>query len=247
MLKLDVKSVKLYMSGSPNSIRYTNYVVNLASFLLQIFYMTVFSHLQVVVPRSGALTGIRCAYFAGIVAALCCANEVLAGPIMPRVVIASPIQPDPVTAIAPSYRSFTARLAAGGDVVGGEEVGGEEVGLKSDSGSPVAVMTIDEAAVSSGAVAKPEPVSVIAMRPQNADVSDSNRIFQARVISELSEFAFPRPERESRLFDELYLYFPVAGEVTAEVSVVGGALNGAVFAPPRRNDRSSNAIFSEVE
>jgi hypothetical protein len=219
--------------------------------------MATFLHLQVTAPRLFALSAGKCACFAGIVAVLCCGNELLARPafsevlqnsrlfifkndsgylagsVVPQVVVAGPMQRNLITTIAPSYRSFVARLAAADDAAS----------LGSDSGL---LMASGEAA-SSGAVVQPTPLPVIATQPQGADVLDSDRIFRAHAVSESGEFAFPRPRRELRLFDELYLYFPVAGEETSEVSVIGGVLNGAVFAPPKSNNRSSNAIFSEVK
>jgi len=134
----------------------------------------------------------------------------------------------------PSYRSFEERAAALRGASNAAPVVNAE-GLKSTS-------VVEES--SKGSLAADGSVNQVAT---NNKSRQPDRVFSAGGDPVVSELVFPRPMRESRLFNEIYLYFPVAQEETSEVSVVGGALNGAVFAPPVSPNRSSRAIYREVE
>jgi hypothetical protein len=110
--------------------------------------------------------------------------------------------------------------------------------LNSEAAAPDggAVLTSGTRAESDGA-AETEPGNTM-RRP--------DRVMRAAEVPLVSDFRFPRPQRDTRLFDEVFLYFPIAHNMDAIGAFDGDQMRGAVFAPPSEVGLRSRAIMREV-
>ena len=58
------------------------------------------------------------------------------------------------------------------------------------------------------------------------------RVFHAGGATLRGPYSFPRPQHTSRLFDEIYLHFPVAADQQQGINLEGELNQSAVFEPP---------------
>ena len=88
--------------------------------------------------------------------------------------------------------------------------------------------------------ASPEP-KVSDSKP-NKDV----RVFHAGGATLRGPYSFPRPQHKDRLFDEIYLHFPVAFDQKEETSIQGELNQSAVFEPLTAVIPSSSSSYLQV-
>lgn len=88
--------------------------------------------------------------------------------------------------------------------------------------------------------AKPEP-EVSSPQP-----SKKVRVFHSGGATLRGPYSFPRPQHADRLFDEIYLHFPVAVDQNPAVSLEGELNQSAVFEPPTAVVPSSSSSYLQV-
>lgn len=89
-------------------------------------------------------------------------------------------------------------------------------------------------------VAMPEP-PVLSPKP-----SKKVRVFHSGGATLKGPYAFPRPQHTDRLFDEIYLHFPVSVDQQQEMSIQGELNQSAVFDPPTVVTPSSSSSYLQV-
>lgn len=72
------------------------------------------------------------------------------------------------------------------------------------------------------------------------------RVFHAGGASLRGPYSFPRPQHASRLFDEIYLHFPVAADQQQGINLEGELNQSAVFEPPTAVTPSSSSTYLQV-
>ena len=72
------------------------------------------------------------------------------------------------------------------------------------------------------------------------------RVFHAGGATLRGPYSFPRPQHTDRLFDEIYLHFPVAGDQQQGMSLEGELNQSAVFEPPTAVNSSSSSSYLQV-
>jgi hypothetical protein len=98
-------------------------------------------------------------------------------------------------------------------------------------------------------VARLEPDSPAAMsKPPVLSPKPSKkvRVFHSGGATLKGPYAFPRPQHTDRLFDEIYLHFPVSVDQQQEMSIQGELNQSAVFEPPTVVTPSSSSSYLQV-
>lgn len=72
------------------------------------------------------------------------------------------------------------------------------------------------------------------------------RVFHAGGATLRGPYSFPRPQHTSRLFDEIYLHFPVAADQQQGINLEGELNQSAVFEPPTAVTPSSSSTYLQV-
>ena len=72
------------------------------------------------------------------------------------------------------------------------------------------------------------------------------RVFHSGGATLKGPYAFPRPQHTDRLFDEIYLHFPVSVDQQQEMSIQGELNQSAVFEPPTAVIPSSSSSYLQV-
>lgn len=88
--------------------------------------------------------------------------------------------------------------------------------------------------------AMPEP-PILSPKP-----SKKVRVFHSGGATLKGPYAFPRPQHTDRLFDEIYLHFPVSVDQQQEMSIQGVLNQSAVFDPPTVVNPSSSSSYLQV-
>ena len=97
------------------------------------------------------------------------------------------------------------------------------------------------------ATLEPDPPTVTP-EPQVLSLNPSKkvRVFHSGGATLKGPYAFPRPQHTDRLFDEIYLHFPVSVDQQQEMSIQGELNQSAVFEPPTVVTPSSSSSYLQV-
>ena len=89
---------------------------------------------------------------------------------------------------------------------------------------------------------EPEPVVIEDKEPKRRVVVRSEFDIDEEVPG-----AFPKPERDTLSFEDIYLFFPVNEGDAQKLGLVRGGLNGTHFNPPQPPSLKSGVTFETVE
>jgi hypothetical protein len=93
----------------------------------------------------------------------------------------------------------------------------------------------------------PDPSAEMSKPPVLSSMpSKKVRVFHSGGATLKGPYAFPRPQHTDRLFDEIYLHFPVSVDQQPEMSIQGELNKSAVFEPPTVVTPSSSSSYLQV-
>lgn len=94
---------------------------------------------------------------------------------------------------------------------------------------------------------EPDPPAEISKPPVLSPTpSKKVRVFHSGGATLKGPYAFPRPQHTDRLFDEIYLHFPVSVDQQQEMSIQGELNQSAVFEPPTVVTPPSSSSYLQV-